>query len=392
MTREITAEQFAAARANLVASENFTKEVPISSIKMTDTSILKGEIEINGNKVKVSNGFFIRLAGLLKLNAGLTREFIKNSDGKLAAGLMNGLTQYRRSHGTDTVLLIGNAASRQLIDICEPKRYRRLTNDGVFGITETLMNEHSNLVIETIDIDPTTGGAQINLLNLDEIGFASAGKDEFFKFGFSIVQTAKDTLVESYNQRLVCSNGLRVSFGSGTIGGSRDIRFEDHFRLTGTGADDVRLFLNRIDEMKKANFVPAQFEASIRRAQSTKASLLELETGMIAAQRKVTDTDPELKKGFVDAVGRNYFGDYRETVDRIVGKGVDPYRLNERQKAVIKTGASVWEVINSMTYLGSNNSGIEFENKAELKSIAGTLFAKGSKGGFDLEMAKYAAL
>jgi hypothetical protein len=392
MSREITAEQFAAARANLVASENFTKEVPISAIKMTDTSILKGEIEINGNRVKVSNPFFLRLASLLKLNASLTREFIKNSDGKLAAGLMNGLTQYRRSHGTDTVLLIGNAASRQLIDICAPKRYRRLSNDGVFDITETIMNEHPNLIIETIDIDPNTGGAQINLLNRDEIGFAQAGKDEFFKFGFSIVQGPKDTIVESYNQRLVCSNGLRVSFGSGAIGGDGNIRFEDHFRLTGTAADDIRLFLNRIDEMKKANFVPAQFEASIKRAQSTKASLLELETSMIASQRKVIEPNPELKKSLVDAIGRNYFSDYRETLDRIVGKGVDPYKLNERQKGVIKTGASVWETVNALTFLGSNNSGIEFENKAELKSIAGTLFAKGSKGGYDLEMANYAML
>lgn len=392
MSREITAAQLEEAKAKLIAAENFTKEIPISAIKMTDTSILKGEIDINGKKVKVSNYFFLRLAGLLKLNAGLTKEFIKNSDGKLAAGLMNGLSGYRRQHGTDTVLLIGNAASRQLVDVCPPKRYRRLTNEGVFQITETLMNEHPNLVIETVDMDPITGGAQINLLNKDEIGFASAGKDEFFKFGFSIVQTPKDTLVESYNQRLVCSNGLRVSFGSGAIGGSKDIRFEDHFRLAGTGADEVRTFLNRVDEMKRANFVPAQFEASIKRAQTTKASLLELETSMLAAQRKVVESNPDMKKSLVDAVGRNFFGEYRSTLDRIVGKGVDPYKLNERQKAFIKTGASVWQVVNDLTTLGSNDHGFDFENKAELKSIAGGLFAKGSKGGYDLEMAKYATL
>lgn len=392
MSREITAEQFAAARAELIAAENVTKEVPIAAIKLTDHSLAKGEIEINGVPVKCSSGFFLKLAGQLKMNASLTREFMKNADGKVAAALMNGLNQYRRQHGTDTVLLIANARSRQLIDICQPKRYRRLSNDGVFDITETILNEHPNLIIETIDQNAETGAVQINLLNSDEIGFAQAGKDEFFKFGFSIVQTDKDTLVESYNQRLVCSNGLRVSFGSGAIGGSRDIRFEDNFRLTGTGADDIRLFLNRIDEMKKANFVPAQFEASIKRAQSTKASLLELESSMILAQRKVIEPNPELKKSFVDAVQRNYFEEYRSTIDRIVGKGVDPYKLNERQKAVIKTSASVWETVNALTFLGSNNSGIEFDNKAELKSHAGALFAKGSKGGFDLEMAKYATL
>ena len=113
---------------------------------------------------------------------------------------------------------------------------------------------------------------------------------------------------------------------------------------------------------------------------------------MMLAQRKVREEDPQFKKGMIDAIERNYFSGHSETMARIAQKGMDPYKLNEKQKSFIKTGQSVWDVVNSLTYLGSNNSGIELEHKHELKAEAGDLFAKGNRAGFDLQFAQYAQL
>lgn len=390
--REVTNNQFNEIRSTLTANEHATKQVPISAIKLTDRSLATNQIEIGGQSVKVSTGFFLRLASMLKMNASLTREFMKNDNGKVAAAMMNALNEYRRSAGGKDVLVIANPETREVIDICDPKRYRRLTNESLFDMTEKIMNEHPSLTIETIDLSPNNGTAMINFLNSEEVGFPGAGKDEFFKFGFSIVQTSKDTIVETYNQRLVCSNGLRVSLGSGAIGGNNAINFEEKFRLGGTEADDIRTFLNRVDAMKKAGFVPGGFSSAIQSAISTKASLAEVESAMMLAQRKVREEDPQFKKNFIDTIERNYFGGHRETIARIAQKGMDPYKLNDKQKSFIKTGQSVWDVVNSLTYLGSNNSGIELDHKHELKAEAGYLFAKGTSAGFDLQFAQYAQL
>lgn len=390
--REITSQQFDLIRETLTANEHATKQVPISAIKLTDRSFALNQIEISGQPVKVSNGFFLRMASMLKMTASLTREFIKNDNGKVAAALMNALNEYRRTAGGKDVLLIANSNTREIIDICDPKRYRRLTNESLFDMTSKIMNEHPSLIIETIDHSPSGGSATINFLNSEEVGFPGAGKDEFFKFGFSIIQTAKDTMVETYNTRLVCSNGMRVSFGSGAIGGNRDLHFEEKFRLAGTEADDIRTFLNRVDAMKKAGFIPGGFNAAIQSAISTRASLAEVESAMMLAQRKVREDDPQFKKGFIDSIERNYFSGHAETISRIAQKGMDPYQLNDKQKSFIKTGQSVWDVVNSLTYLGSNNSGIELDNKHELKAEAGDLFAKGTNAGFDLQFAQYAQL
>lgn len=390
--REITSTQFDAIREVMVANEHATKQVPITAIKLNDRSFKTHQIEVGGISVKVSQGFFLKLAGLLKMNASLTREFIKNEDGKVAAAFMNALNEYRRGVGAKDVLLIANTETKEVIDICDPKRYRRLTNDSLFDIAGKIMNEHPSLIIETIDHSPSGGSVSINLLNNEEVGFPGAGKDEFFKFGFSIIQSSKDTIIETYNTRLVCSNGLRVSLGAGNIGSNRDLHFEEKFRLSGTGAEDIRTFLNKVGDMKKQNFVPGAFASSLASAVNTKASLAEVEAAMIMAQRKVREDDPQFKKNFIDSLERNYFDGHKETMQRIMQKGVDPYKLNDKQKSMIKTGQSIWDVVNSMTYLGSNNSGIELADKWELKTHAGSLFAKGVNEGYDLQFAQYAQL
>ena len=392
MKKQVNDQQFEQIREMLANAECATKVVPLTAIELDDSSISKGTINVGGQPVAVGNGFFQKMAGMLKVNRSLTNEMIKNEDGKIATSLINGLKAYRSAKGSNEIMLIANPNTREVIDICDPKRFRRLTNESVFDVTSKIMNDNPNLSIETIDFNPHTGKSVINLLNAEEVGFPGAGKDEFFKFGFSIVQNSKDTFVEMYNQRLVCSNGLRVSLGQGAIGANRDIQFEERFRLNGTGAEDIRIFLGQIEAMKKAGIIPVGFQSALNSAVNTKASLLEVESAMIGAQRLVREDDPTLKKAFIDSLNRNYFQGYSETMSRIVRKGQDPMQLNDKQKSFIRTGQSIWDVVNSMTFLGSNNSGLQLDNKHQLKEDAGRLFGKGTKDGYDLQFAQFAQL
>lgn len=378
-------------REQLSKAEHATKEVPLSAISVDDKSLRKGQIIVGGNPVQVSPGFFTRLASMLKLRAGLTSELLKNNDDKLAMHLINGLKDYRSAKKGGNILLIANPNSREVIDICEPKKYRKLSNETVFDLTSRILNDHPNMIIESVDLN-SRGRTAINLLNSNEIGFAEAGPDEFFKFGFSIVQTSRDTYVEMYNQRLVCTNGLRASLGQGAIGGNRAIEFQETFKLQGKSAEDIRVFLNQIELMKKANFVPSAFEHTLMNAVKTKASMAEVENAMIHAQRMVREEDPTMKKEYIEGLSRQWFHGHTEAMARVVKKGIDPTKLTDKQKSFIKTSMSVWDVVNSMTFLGSNNSGFPLENKESLKATAGDLFGKGTKVGYDLQFADFAAL
>jgi hypothetical protein len=392
MKKEITENNFTEIRQTLAKAECATKTVPLAAIEIDEKSLSRGEISIQGNRVPVSSGFFQKLAGILKMNSSLTKEMIKNEDGKIATNLINGLKNYRQSRGGGEVMLIANPATREVVDICDPKRFRRMTNESLFDVTERIVNENSNLIIETIDHNPNNGRTVINLLNSEEVGFPGAGKDEFFKFGFSIIQTTKDTQIEMYNQRLVCTNGLRVSLGQGAIGGNRDIQFEERFSLAGTGAEDIRIFLNRIDAMNKAGFIPAGFNTALSGAVSTKASLFEVENAMLSAQRLVREEDPGMKKAYIDTIARQYFHSYGDALARVAQKGHDTLSLTDKHKSFIKTGMSIWDVVNSLTFLGSNNTGLPLDNKHQLKESAGTLFGKGTRDGYDLQFSQFAQL
>jgi len=393
MAREksVNEARFLEIREQLSKAEHATKEVPLSSISVDEKSMRKGQILVGGTPITVNSYFFVRLASMLKLSTGLTHELLKNNDDKLAMHLINGLKDYRSSTKGGNVLLIANPNTKEIVDICEPSKYRKLSNETVFDLTSRILNDHSNMIIESVDVDHR-GRASINLLNNDEVGFANAGADEFFKFGFSIVQTSRDTYVEMYNQRLVCTNGLRASLGQGAIGGNRDIQFQETFKLQGHSAEDVKIFLNHIEQMKKANFVPTSFEATLMSAVNTKASLVEVQDALITAQRMVREPDENMKKAYLDTLDRKWFPGHADAMARIVKKGIDPTKLSEKQKSFIKTNMSVWDVVNSMTFLGSNNTGIPLDSKESLKATAGSLFGKGTKSGYDLQFAEFASL
>jgi hypothetical protein len=386
-------EKFDEIRKQISGNEFVTREINISQLRITENSFKDRTVLVKETPIPVDSSFFMRLASFLKLGKNLTNEFLKNDDHKVAMVLMNQLKDYHRARGIKgQVLLIANPATRTLVDICEPDKYRRLTSDTIFDITSRILNDNPNLSVETIDWSPSEGRSSINILNREEVGFASAGKDEFFKFGFSLIQTNKDTLVQMYNQRLICSNGLVASLGSGAIGSSRELKFNESFKLEGSDPNSVKEFLMQLEDAKRSGFVPSAFKETLDKATNTKASLFEVEQGFVLTQKMLDESNGDMRLNYLKSLSKNYFTGYDMTLARLARKGHNPDFITQKQKSFIKTPMSVWDLVNSMTYLGSNNSGIPLSEQHRLKDEAGKIFAKGSKGGYDLEFAQFAQL
>jgi hypothetical protein len=95
MKKQVNDQQFEQMREMLANAECATKVVPLTAIELDDSSISKGTINVGGQPVAVGNGFFQKMAGMLKVNRSLTNEMIKNEDGKIATSLIN--DRYLRS-------------------------------------------------------------------------------------------------------------------------------------------------------------------------------------------------------------------------------------------------------------------------------------------------------
>lgn len=384
--KQVSAEDFAKVRATLINNQLITKDIDLRSLEITSESLNRGSVILSGHEVKCKASFFTSLAHLLKMNTALTNELLKNGDSKVAAALLGALRDYRASALTKQLTIVADPVDRSLHSIEDKSKLKLFSAEGLCDLAENILTDMPFLHLESINMGDKT---RFNFLNDVEVNFASAGPDEFFKFGFTIVQTAKQTYIEGYNQRLVCTNGLSYNLGSDA---TQAIKFNDSFKLEGRDPRSIKEFLHKVEEMKRVDFVNPQFEQAINRASTTRASLAEVERAQQVASRQVKEQDEFIRKAQVDALTKNFFPGMGTCYNRLAQKGVDPTRLTDEQKKYIKTGQTVWDVVNSLTFLGSNPTGIDMYNPEQLKSVGGELFAKGVKSTWDQQFMDFASL
>lgn len=379
----IETQDFLKIKKNLIENDVLTKQITLDKIDVSENGIKEKYIKVEGNIVAVSSGFFPKMAKLINVNTKLASSFIKNDDQELYALLIKAIKQYKtiKTGATlDNYLLIADPVDHTVIDIVKGKSGGRLSMSSICDITEKILNDNSHMSLESAGIHK--GNASFNFINNNSIAFPDAGPDEEFKFGFSINTTPTTTKMSLYNQRLICSNGMRVNMGSGQIANA--VNVADSFSLRSLSTGNLERFFNQIKTLNAQGFVPPSFKDALLRTQSTKASFAELESmvGIIMQQFPDQESAKDYKK-LLD----NYFPSFRAAVERAGKKGLNVYDMNQNQKSNIKTGMSIWDVVNNLTFLGSNNSEFDIIEKESLKAHGGHLFNKALTTGLDLQYA-----
>ena len=384
----IGTQEFQELRRSLIANDVLTKTITLDKIDVTEDGMKHGYISIEGKTVMVGSGFFQKMAKLINVNSSLASSFIKNDDHQLYTLLIKAIKQYKTIKGgaaMDSYLLIADPSTNQIVDITKGKTGGRLSMSSVCDITEKILNDNSNMGLESASIN--RGNASFNFINNNSIAFPEAGPDEEFKFGFSINTTPTTTKMSLYNQRLICTNGMSVNMGSGVISAQSDIK--DSFSLRSLSTGNLERFFNQLKTLDASGYVPPSFKETLLRTQDTKASFAELEHAIATIMQSFPDDNSA--KDYKQLV-KSYFPAFGMAVERVARKGLDVYSMNANQKSNIKTGMSIWDVVNNLTFLGSNNSEFKIHNQNDLKAIGGSLFNKAMTTGLDLQYAKYAMI
>jgi hypothetical protein len=85
---------------------------------------------------------------------------------------------------------------------------------------------------------------------------------------------------------------------------------------------------------------------------------------------------------------QQFFPEYDAATKRIFRAGHNPLSLTDAQKKFIKTDATVWDVVNELTWIGSHDTVFDLKNSKGFKVAGGNLFAK----TWDLEHAGLAQI
>jgi hypothetical protein len=367
---------FMKAKEAAIASEPLTKPVKLSDITLSETSQKDGFITLGGSRVPANGNFFKQLASLLNINTTLSNKFSKNGDDGIGNKLMSAVKNYTQSRvGDMDLMLVADKSKQSVTGVAKADKYSRISNETLFATADQILNSVPNMHIESIDNGG--GSSRINLIHTDEVGFERLGKDEVFRFGVSLVNTPTQTGIEDFFYRLVCANGAVA----------KDMTAA--FQLKDLTPQAITELFDKLKAYGKTGFVPKSFSEKLERATGTRASLLEMERAIHQVTGNLKAEDPEMRKRLEQGLIDTHFHSYKPTVARVFSKGFSTDAMTDKQKSFIKTGQSVWDIVNELTWLGSHNTIEEFENRARFKAAGGALFAKAN---FDLEAAQFATI
>ena len=368
--------QFNEAKAAAIKHEPLTKPVMLSEIKLSDTSQKDGFIHLNDSRVPASGAFFKQLASLLNINQTLNSKFEKNGDAAIGNKLIGAVKHYTERRGGDVpLMMVANRDQREVTGIVKADKFARISNETLFKTAEEILNEVPDMHIESIDNGG--GTSRINLIHTSEVGFERIGKDEVFRFGISLVNNPTQTQVDDFFYRLVCANGAVA----------KDMTAA--FQLKQANAQGIAELFQSLKAYGKNGFVPRAFSERLERATGTRASLQEVQKAVDSVVGNLKHEDPEMRRRLQESVIDSHFPMYKSTLARVFNAGHNPDFLTDKQKSFIKTGMSVWDLVNELTWLGSHNTVEEYENRARFKAAGGSLFAKSN---YDLEAAQFATI
>jgi len=363
-------------------AEPLLKRCMLSQLHVDADALTKHYITLNDLKIPVTTGFFNKLLRFLNINAKLASNFTSNNDTEIVAKLVEAMKSYQTKKVKDTeIYLIADRVARTVYDFCSVDKYSRISSDVTFDLAERILNDVPSLGLQSVDI--YGGEVKLNLLSNEQIDFSKVGRDEEFHMGFSLVTAPTHSHIDNYIWRLICSNGMggpepkggpiNPDNDGGGQGGPTPLS-----KLPITGSDDsFYQILQRIREMEKTGFTPQNFNRQLELAAGTRASLHEVEKAMFTITDKIKEEDPDRKKLIIEVFKRDEFPLYSETIHRLGRKGIDFSELSNDQKKFIKTGMTVWDVVNQLTWHGSHTSaGFNLENNAALKYEGGQLFSK----------------
>jgi hypothetical protein len=385
----IQQQEFDTLKRDLISRDAMTKTVTLQQIDVTTNGIRDGFIKVQGQSVPVSKGFWAKLAKTVNVNSGLATSFMKNDDEQIYATLIKAIKQYksiRSNNAQQQYQLIADPEKREVNNIVKGSSGGRLSMETICDISEKILNDNPNMALQSAG---SHGGlTTFNFINSSPIKMEGLGADEEFNFGFTIKTTPTTTGLELYNQRLICANGMRLGLGNGAVAGNlADVG--EKFNLKSLKPGNIDQFLNQIKRIEATGFVPRGFREAIASSQSTRASFGELESGIALIMQQFPDA--ESAKDYRKLV-TSYFPAFSSSAQRLAKTGLDPYKMNDRQKSNIKTGMSVWDVVNNLTFLGSNKSEFDIVNPESLKSQGGRLLNKAITTGLDLQYANLQTL
>jgi flagellin-specific chaperone FliS len=364
----LSAEQIAEAKRLAALRNPASKRIQLDEIELTEHSLANKTIVIKNDgqdvEVRVTEQFIRDLAKVLNINIKLqsTLNSDKEYGQQMLTALMNGLKVFKAQRDRDRgVTIVGDLGNMCFTNIIGGS-LARISNEGIFEVAEELQRQYPGLQLIEAKVPEIGNTVMIKLLAPNPVELVGDSK-ETFNFGLTLSNSNIHTFVGDFAYRLVCLNGMM------------GMKSENNFKLKDVSTNGLLDMHSHLNLAASRRFMPLDFEENIIAAQEVYASLAELEEAYEYVKHQLNCPE-DMRETYQIALLRNHFSDLAQAWDRLKKKGVRLEDLDRKKKQYINSGMKMWDLINVITFLGSNSTGFDFVSKDKLQLYGGKLMTK----------------
>lgn len=309
------------------------------TIAYNDITLISERIAMySGVQFEITEQAFKSLVKLCGLT-NTTFEKINNTIGeKIGSKLLDLMkTALSGTPGKNTLCMLINKTNCKIVDFTKSAE-SVLSNSAYFNLFEDVMSNHAGMSIKNMAITEN-GNVEISVLNENWQFNVGGLKDEYFKSGLVFINTPSATIINPFNERLVCTNGMVIA----EAGLSLILKNSDPTHVNG--------FFDSVRNLKGALNFETEFKRRIIRMMDTQSSYAELLKVRKAVESHVANMlDPTVRETVESFIPK------RQVEEAFMLHKINLVEVDSKSYKKIRTMLTVWDLVNKLTDLSSHAS------------------------------------
>lgn len=329
---DVTSEQYRAFKERALNNGIIRKTVSFSDVILVSDKV----IEYAGVQFEMTEDAFKALVKMCGLSNGQL-DRINTALGEKTGSQLLKMMQYAMGSipGKSSLCMLINKTSCKVVGFTKAAE-SVLSNNAFFSLFEDVMNNHSGMHIKNMAITEN-GNVELSVIN-DNWEFNVGGlNDEYFNSGLVFINTPSSTIINPFNERLVCTNGMVVAID----GLSLILKNTDPTHMNG--------FFDAVRNLKGVLNFEQEFKRRVIRMMDTQASYAELMDVRGSVEYHVANTnDPDVRatiESFIPTI---------EMERAFLAHLVKLNEIDRKSWKKIRTMLTVWDLVNKLTDLSSH--------------------------------------